>query len=187
MIKPKRYVKKPVMVEAIQLTGESILECCEFVGKGTEANFKTCSLVIHTLEGNMTASKEDYIIKGVNGEFYPCKPDIFEKTYEEERDLTEKCAPIESKPFNAYEGTIQGMVSPDYKERFRAEYQQTKIRYEKLHKIIVKYDARTLPFCPHCSIEILKQQAKSMGEYLYDLEVRAEMEQVPLDEGKGDK
>lgn len=40
-------------------------------------------ITIHTLEGDMTASKGDYIIKGINGEFYPCKPDIFAKTYEE--------------------------------------------------------------------------------------------------------
>ena len=44
---------------------------------------KETTLVIHTLEGDMEASFGDYIIKGVNGEFYPCKPDIFAKTYEE--------------------------------------------------------------------------------------------------------
>lgn len=50
------------------------------------------TLTIQTLEGNMTARLGDYIIKGVNGEFYPCKPDIFEKTYEivEEQDKYEK-------------------------------------------------------------------------------------------------
>lgn len=48
-----------------------------------EKCLKSEELTIHTLEGNMIASKGDYIIKGVNGEFYPCKPDIFEKTYEE--------------------------------------------------------------------------------------------------------
>jgi hypothetical protein len=81
-----------------------------------------------------------------------------------------------------YKDTVREMTSKDYKERFRAEYWQTKIRYDKLHAIIVKYDAKTLAFDPHCSIDILKEQAKAMGEYLYCLEVRAQMEQVSLDE-----
>ena len=46
-----------------------------------------CELFIKTLEGNMVASVRDYIIQGVNGEFYPCKPDIFEKTYEVVADV----------------------------------------------------------------------------------------------------
>lgn len=56
-------------------------EIGDFMG-GTVEN-KGTTLVIHTLEGDMEASIGDYIIKGVNGEFYPCKPDIFAKTYEE--------------------------------------------------------------------------------------------------------
>ena len=50
---------------------------------GGIVEIKVTTLVIHTLEGDMEASIGDYIIKGVNGEFYPCKPDIFAKTYEE--------------------------------------------------------------------------------------------------------
>ena len=49
---------------------------------GGSIGIKGISIVIHTLEGDMEASINDYIIKGVNGEFYPCKPDIFDKTYE---------------------------------------------------------------------------------------------------------
>ena len=56
-----KYRKKPVIVEAYQTTEE---------------------MIIHTLEGDMKASVGDFIITGVNGEQYPCKPDIFEKTYE---------------------------------------------------------------------------------------------------------
>ena len=55
-------------------------EIDNFMGATVENKGKT--LVIHTLEGDMEASIGDYIIKGVNGEFYPCKPDIFAKTYE---------------------------------------------------------------------------------------------------------
>lgn len=77
----KKFRKKPVTIEAIQWTGKNLSEIDNFVG-GSIAN-KGTILIIHTLEGDMEASIDDYIIKGVNGEFYPCKPDIFDKTYEE--------------------------------------------------------------------------------------------------------
>lgn len=76
--------------------------------------------------------------------------------------------------------TVELMLSADYKERFRAEYHQTKNRYDKLHAMVVKYDAGTLDFKPTCSIELLKQQKSAMGQYLYCLEVRAQIEHVDL-------
>lgn len=76
--------------------------------------------------------------------------------------------------------TISMMESEDFKERFKAEYYQTKIRYERLHKMVVKYEAGTLNFTPKCSLELLKEQKKNMGMYLYCLEVRAEIEGVEL-------
>ena len=76
--------------------------------------------------------------------------------------------------------TIEMMNSTDYKERFKAEYLQTKIRYEKLHHMVVKYDAGTLEFTPTCPIELLKDQKAHMGRYLYCLEVRAEIEGIKL-------
>ena len=76
--------------------------------------------------------------------------------------------------------TIEMMNSADYKERFRAEYYQTKIRYEKLHKMTVKYEAGTLNFTPTCSLELLKKQKSFMGQYLNCLEVRAEIEGIEL-------
>lgn len=80
------------------------------------------------------------------------------------------------------ESTIELMVSNDYKERFKAEYWQTKIRYNKLHDLIVKCEAKTLEFETKCSLEFLKEQASIMGKYLYCLEVRAEIEGVNLKE-----
>lgn len=80
------YRKKPVIVEAIQWTGQNKHEIYTFLN---EDNFYIDhgrvegGLIIKTLEGEHVASIGDYIIKGVNGEFYPCKPNIFEKTYEE--------------------------------------------------------------------------------------------------------
>ena len=76
--------------------------------------------------------------------------------------------------------TIEMMNSPDYRERFRAEYWQTKIRYDKLHAMVVKYEAGTLDFSPTCSLALLKEQKKCMGQYLYTLELRAQIEGIVL-------
>lgn len=78
------------------------------------------------------------------------------------------------------EDTIDLMKSSNYKDRFVAEYYQTKIRYKRLHNMIVKYEANTLDFTPTCPIDILKRQCAHMGQYLFDLEVRAEMEKIEL-------
>lgn len=78
----RAYRKKPVVVEAVQWTGENHAEMCEFIDPEAFEIIPRVGLVIHTLEGDHHASPGDYIIKGVNGEFYPCKPDIFAETYE---------------------------------------------------------------------------------------------------------
>ena len=78
------------------------------------------------------------------------------------------------------EFTIDLMRSGDYKERFKAEYHQTKIRYDKLHKMLIKAEAGTLDFKPTCPLEMLKEQMHLMGMYLHTLEVRAEIEGIEL-------
>ena len=80
MSKVKTFRKKPVEIQAIQFTLDSITECILFC-KG-RAEFDEMELKIHTLEGVMAASLEDWIIQGVMGEVYPCKPHIFNQTYE---------------------------------------------------------------------------------------------------------
>ncbi|HZS45821.1 MAG TPA: hypothetical protein VFC63_12010 [Blastocatellia bacterium] len=80
-----KFRKKPVVIEAIQLNETSFQECVDFIGEtnlsdGTSQ--EECYIGIVTLEGEMGARKNDWIIKGIQGEFYTCKPDIFEKTYE---------------------------------------------------------------------------------------------------------
>lgn len=88
-----KFRKKPVVIEAVQLRWDTWEEICDFAGVGELSNgkpegFNPCGdvncigLRIPTLDGLMEATQNDWIIKGVNGEFYPCKPDIFEKTYE---------------------------------------------------------------------------------------------------------
>ena len=76
--------------------------------------------------------------------------------------------------------TIQMMCSEDYKERFRAEYLQMKTRYDKLDEMTVKYEAGTLNFTPSCSLELLKEQKKHMGNYIRCLKIRAEIEGIKL-------
>lgn len=81
----QKFRKKPVVIDAIQFTNESKDMCYNFVRCNCYAEHDSVGnpiLVIQTLEGDMTTSIGDWIIKGVNGEFYPCKPDVFEKTYE---------------------------------------------------------------------------------------------------------
>lgn len=80
-----KYRKKPVVIEAMQFTDESKNQVHSWITCSTAPGFDddgNPELRIQTLEGVMTASIGDYIIKGVQGEFYPCKPDIFEATYE---------------------------------------------------------------------------------------------------------
>ena len=80
--------KKPVVIEAMQYTEETRMECIAFCGAthtgiGVDgAPYELRDLCIHTLEGLMRCNVGDWIIKGVKGEFYPCKPEIFEATYE---------------------------------------------------------------------------------------------------------
>lgn len=78
----KKYRKKPIVIEAIQYEKASIGKAQNFCDK-MRYNPHNNEYYIETLEGTMLISEGDYIIKGVNGEFYPCKADIFEKTYEE--------------------------------------------------------------------------------------------------------
>lgn len=88
-----KYRKKPVVIEAIQFNGFNPKQIKDFVGDACTVDYNDAAyqagvrgigvdITIHTLEGDMKVSRGDYVIKGVNGEFYPCKPDIFEKTYE---------------------------------------------------------------------------------------------------------
>lgn len=71
-------------------------------------------------------------------------------------------------------------IKMDYKERMRNEYIELKDKYDKLHRMLVKYDAGKLDFTLNCPIELLRNQAATMGKYLYILETRAMIEEVEL-------
>ena len=77
----KSFRKIPVVIEALQYTG-NYDEVMAFIG-ANKCDIIEEQIVIHTLEGDMRADYNDWIIKGIQGEFYPCKPDIFKETYEE--------------------------------------------------------------------------------------------------------
>ena len=77
----QKWRKKPVIIEAVQWLGSNQVEVISFCKDFARIDIAN-KLEIITLEGVMDASVNDYIIRGVNGEFYPCKPDIFMKTYE---------------------------------------------------------------------------------------------------------
>ena len=102
----KKYRKKPMVVEALQLKWSTWQEMCDFIGVGKLSDGKPegcylgpdnkpreghemddkIGILIPTLEGVMIGAENDWIIKGIKGEFYPCKPDIFEATYEEVKE-----------------------------------------------------------------------------------------------------
>lgn len=77
-----KFRKKPIVVDAIQFNGENYEEIEKFTDNAAFKNTTLEILYINTLEGTMRINDNDWVIKGVNGEFYPCKPDIFEKTYD---------------------------------------------------------------------------------------------------------
>ncbi len=77
-----KFKKKPIVIEALMWKGDNFEQMVQFFGK-FEDYFETKGfLVINTLEGRHKTNKGDWVIKGIKGEFYPCKPDIFEQTYE---------------------------------------------------------------------------------------------------------
>lgn len=84
-----KFRKKPVIIDAIQISKNNLDDVRDFMGGEAHRNIDFAInygagwVSITTLEGRMVANPGDWIIKGVKGEFYPCKPDIFEATYEE--------------------------------------------------------------------------------------------------------
>ena len=76
--------------------------------------------------------------------------------------------------------TINQMISNNYQERFKAEYYQTKIRFDKLYNMIIKYEAGILGFKPDCPIDLLIEQCDTMNKYLHILSIRAEIENIEL-------
>jgi len=81
-----KFRKKPIVIEAVQFKGNNLDEILDFAGdpmqKRISEGIAPETLMIRTLEGIMTADKDTWILRGVQGEYYPCDPEIFEQTYE---------------------------------------------------------------------------------------------------------
>ena len=112
-----KYRKKPVEIEAVQFNGFNPIEIKDFVGENCEVEVydnkvtpPVATITIHTLEGDMKVSNGDYVIKGVQGEFYPCKPDIFHKTYESVENVPEG---LDEEISEFIEGVDKSMGLPD--------------------------------------------------------------------------
>lgn len=169
-----RYQKKTEFVEAIQWTAElhnfwEIQELCDSAHYPAEWRTDDC-LIIHIGCDKTYAHPGDYIVKNSVGAICCWGGYRFESTYElyetENAENTQECEAI--------------AVEPCWQERMQAEYHDLKTRYEKLHRMVTKYEAGTLDFTPNCSLELLRQQKRHMGEYLHDLEIRAEIEGIKL-------
>lgn len=142
-----KYQKKPVVIEAFQWFGNNKQsEDPEFINEALK-NFEvwisnnevdnTIVLNIKTLEGVMTAQQGDWIIQGVNGELYPCKPDIFEKTY----------IP----------------AANDFKERL---LQEVEIEVEKLNKLNAFMSTVTFSDLPREDKDLLYEQSRVMNQFV---------------------
>ena len=170
-----KYQKKPEFVEAVQWTEEewryreikNMCDCEVYWWKDKTLDIYAGNHLTHVHPG-------DFVVKNTDGTISRCEIDAFEKMYEP-LELANCDDPIEDT-----HGCETISVEPCWQERMRFEYHDLKTRYENLHRMVTKYEAGTLDFTPNCSIDLLRQQKRHMGEYLHDLEIRAEIEGVDL-------
>lgn len=160
-----KYTKKPVTIDAIQVKANNFDRICEFMGCTPEQVLNPMSdidehgdsrdpylgVIIDTLEGKMTANIGDMIIKGVNGEFYPCKPDIFAKTYDK--------------------------ADTDYRDRMKAEHYELNERANKLSSF---FQTAIFGNLPDEKKELMRQQHEVMRKYLDVLGKRCALEGIVL-------
>ena len=160
-----KYIKKAVVIDAIQVKANNFDRICDFMGCTPEQVLNPMSdidefgdsrdpylgVIIDTLEGKMQANIGDMIIKGVKGEFYPCKPDIFKATYDK--------APA------------------DYKDRMRVEYYDLNERWNKLGAF---FQTAIFGNLPDEKKELMREQLRVMREYLGILGKRCELEGIVL-------
>lgn len=141
-----KYRKKPVVIDAFQLkSGILLTEIYSFFGVYSDDDFKPFDfvddkIIIKTLEGEMTATDGDYIIKGIKGEFYPCKADIFEATYEKYEVAVEN-KDSDTKKEEIFAVMVEGRQTPSkmYSEQCDAENEAKRLALkERLTTYTVK-------------------------------------------------
>ena len=160
-----KYIKKAVVIDAIQVKANNFDRICDFMGCTPEQVLNPMSdidefgdsrdpylgVIIETLEGKMQANIGDMIIKGVKGEFYPCKPDIFKATYDK--------------------------APQDYKDRMRIEYYDLNERWNKLGAF---FQTAAYGNLNDKQKALLEAQHKAMAEYRKVLEERIKLEGIVL-------
>lgn len=160
-----KYIKKAVVIDAIQVKANNFDRICDFMGCTPEQVLNPMSdidefgdsrdpylgVIIETLEGKMQANIGDMIIKGVKGEFYPCKPDIFKATYDK--------------------------APQDYKDRMRVEYYDLNERWNKLGAF---FQTAAYGNLNDKQKALLESQHKAMAEYRKVLEERIKLEGIVL-------
>ena len=160
-----KYIKKAVVIDAIQVKANNFDRICDFMGCTPEQVLNPMSdidefgdsrdpylgVIIETLEGKMQANIGDMIIKGVKGEFYPCKPDIFKATYDK--------------------------APQDYKDRMRVEYYDLNERWNKLGAF---FQTAAYGNLNDKQKALLEAQHKAMAEYRKILEERIKLEGIVL-------
>ena len=160
-----KYIKKAVVIDAIQVKANNFDRICDFMGCTPEQVLNPMSdidefgdsrdpylgVIIETLEGKMQANIGDMIIKGVKGEFYPCKPDIFKATYDK--------------------------APQDYKDRMRVEYYDLNERWNKLGAF---FQTAAYGNLNDKQKSLLEAQHKAMAEYRKVLEERIKLEGIVL-------
>jgi hypothetical protein len=158
-----KYIKKAVTIDAIQVKANNFDRICDFMGCTPEQVLNPISdidefgdsrdpylgVIIDTLEGKMRADIGDMIIKGVKGEFYPCKPDIFKATYDK--------------------------AAIDYRDRMEAEYYELNERYNKLGAF---FQTAAFGNLSEEKRLLLSEQYRVMGEYRGILGKRMELEGI---------
>ena len=172
------YCKTECFVNAIQWTGHNKDEILNFCGKDLadvlwDSYKDEYVLYLNTKPDSLYVSHGSYVIRYPGGGVWAMLESEFEKSrlnkttdHATPCEDTSKCEAIS--------------VEPSWQERMQGEYHDLKTRYEKLHRMVTKYEAGTLDFTPNCSLDLLRQQKRHMGEYLHDLEIRAEVEGIEL-------
>ena len=160
-----KYIKKAVVIDAIQVKANNFDRICDFMGCTPEQVLNPMSdidefgdsrdpylgVIIETLEGKMQANIGDMIIKGVKGEFYPCKPDIFKANYDK--------------------------ADTDYRDRMRSEHYELNERANKLSSF---FQTAIFGNLPDEKKELMREQLRVMREYLGILGKRCELEGIVL-------
>ena len=160
-----KYIKKAVVIDAIQVKANNFDRICDFMGCTPEQVLNPMSdidefgdsrdpylgVIIETLEGKMQANIGDMIIKGVKGEFYPCKPDIFKATYDK--------------------------APQDYQDRMKMEHYELNERWNKLGAF---FQTAAYGNLNDKQKALLEAQHKAMAEYRKVLEERIKLEGIVL-------